>query len=170
MSIDTVMLLMSNSALQGFMEAWGNARAKGGEEFLAVNENQYNAHHGTGVVLSFAGRMISVAPYLGSPAIMQLFTQSIVNPHYVGIGLALLNCIPLAVLVENSENSELSLRIGKMLGVAMQIMNLLVIGALIATAATPMSLSSIVAATLCATPSAISIAFTTFGSRQVEAE
>lgn len=160
MYTDAIMSLSYATALQGWFEGWGNVSAAG---VCDLNEGSYNCEvdNCKATLLALGGRMFSVWPYISSPTILNIYSKTFSNPVYFGVGLALVNVVPLAFY--NSDDNKLSEQVGRIMGYAMMILNLMTIRTLINMTPTPLGNAEFAALTLCAAGCAVSVAFTTLG-------
>lgn len=162
MSIETVLLLSTTTAMQGWFEARAAAEVRGTDAF-GNDEGLYQKSDTRSAVFALAGRVASCLPYLASPVILDVIGKSISNPLYVGIGMVAVNVIPTAMQIIYADDEEVAMSFKAMssiLSIAMKVLNVAMICILVsgATTISPVSVGAIVIS--CAM-SLASLAYTT---------
>jgi hypothetical protein len=165
MSMETVMLLSASSAMQGWFMAQGRADEKGSDA-LGNDEGWYHQNETTSQIINLAGRIFATLPYFAAPRLVEILAQAASSPLYLSGGLLVLNVIPtvfyLANKEENPDLAALCKTVSSVMSVAMQVLNLFMIGVVISTSTAPVGAGALMAGTLYGALSLASIAKTTY--------
>ena len=168
MSIETTMLLTTTTALQGWFEARGQAVARGGQDTLGISDASFHESPEGGEVTSLVGRLLSTMPYLAAPTLISIFSTMLANPYWIPGAILVANVVPSAIflLCEDKDSSEATLakNASQIMGLAMKVLNVVMIGMVIGSSATSMGAVALGATTLMGAISVASLIYTTMQS------
>lgn len=164
MTMETVMLLSATTALQGWFAARGRADAKGTDAF-GDDEGLYHKSEQNGEVVAMAGRVLSTLPYFAVPRLVEIFAKAVSNPLFLSGGLLALNIIPTVLYLAYQDKTDLAAifkTASAIMSLATQVLNLFMIGIVIANSAAPIGAAALASGTLFGALSLASIVHTTY--------